>query len=261
MRIFHGDAVLQIIELSDRVSLAYNDPQRLPEPSSLGGKALGLLRLDTERFPIPRTLIVPAHLLVDASGADLVILHRWVSENSQGRTILRSSASQEDHPKSSRAGYYRSTTIPSNPSVDALRRALLLIVNHLPHSSDAIRESESAVIIQPYINAQWRGTLFTQTKAASACLVEVFKPKQDIPSATYSIASRFDGGDQVLAYSVIGDDALSATQLRMLAVLSKRLDGLFAVGTDAEFVANRTITVVQARSITRAPHLIEGLEL
>jgi len=143
-------------------------------PDSVGNKAMNLRRLQENRFPIPRTFVVPWTVYQQYQSGDLSLVERM--RQALGETLdpqklyaVRSSASVEDGSSHSFAGQFK--TVLNARGTDAIFTAIWSVwatagasgVNQYAQrkaqSPDAVR---MAVIIQEMVTPVYSGVVFSR---------------------------------------------------------------------------------------------------
>lgn len=237
--------------------------------ASIGHKAQRLGYLIAQHFRLPESIFL-SHKTVDAICQSLsckdasatAFSHKGLSavfalfEPTQLPLIARSSSTVEDSSTTSYAGLF--TSVNAINSVQDLASAIQTIRQHAFAQKALIKDYGGAsdflinIILQPYIQGEFGGILFTQTPKRQYMQIEISRGGvEGITEGETPVSSLYinEKGD---FECIQGEDSpLSATQCRALYQLGAELQSRFNKPQDIEWImdANKHIYIIQSRDI------------
>ena len=257
------------------VILDHQVPDGAPDPTLIGGKAAGLVRLQRAGVPVPSWFVL-------TPGADSGLALRAWAELGWGRVAVRSSAVAEDGAEHSFAGMYSS--VLGVTDLEGLRRAIAQC--RASASSPRIKayqqthglaSSPVAVIVQELVEGDASGVMFTQdpTDPDRALISAAWGLGEgvvqgSVPCDTYRVTASGDVeswlGDKDSAISLVdgvpsavpvpasmaAEAALTDGQASALAALGRRLARELGGPQDIEWTrCGEQLIMLQARPITQ----------
>ncbi len=268
--IHHGNQV----NVFENKMLAWEFLEGITHVSSIGNKAQRLANLCQKGFHLPPTLVLPNHsvekiyqyatlkandekaaLLSEALYEEIVQLFGLLSQIGLP-LIVRSSTNVEDSREHSYAGIFYSES--GIETMDAFVSAISAAWQNVLNRRDVIAQYSGQteivlnLILQPYIQGQYGGVLFTQSDYPGMMHLEISERGVEGVTEGHAIVSSIHIDERGQVFHAHGEASkLSMQEYQMLFRLGRELNDFFGQPQDIEWILkDHQIYIIQSRDIS-----------
>ena len=235
--------------------------------TSYGNKAHRLAVLSQKEFNIPKTIVLP-HSTIEtiyklASSApglpneykeELTQLLNALTQQASS-LIVRSSTNIEDSSEQTFAGIFHSEA--NVKTVEQLIAALCNVWQQFLSQKEVLKNYNEkrpltmSLIIQPYIEGDFGGVLFTTSNKPDHMYVEMAQGgAEGVTSGHAILSSLYINETGAPTYTFGEKDKLSISEYQILYHLGQKIEALFGKPQDIEWIiSERNVYVIQSRDI------------